>query len=152
VWIDERTEGIMTRLAVLVLAIALGGSVSTQEAKDAGATALQGTWLITTLNGQAVPEGGPQLTLTFAGDKYHQTLGGDVNERGAFKLDTSKKPMTIDLTIVEGDDAGKTQLGIIEVTGDTFRASLDTPNAGQRPADFNLKDGVLVFSGKKTNP
>lgn len=141
----------MTRFAVFVLAIALGGSVLTQEAKDAGATALQGTWLITTLNGQSAPEGGPQLTLTFAGDKYHQTLGGDVNERGTFKLDTSKKPMTIDLTIVEGDDAGKTQLGIIEVTGDTFRASLDTPGAAQRPADFNLKDGVLVFSGKKSN-
>ena len=141
----------MTRFAILALAIALGGGVLTQqEAKDAGATALQGTWLITTLNGQSAPEGGPQLTLTFAGDKYHQTVGGDVNERGTFKLDTSKTPMTIDLTIVEGDDAGKTQLGIIEVTGDTFRASLDTPGAAQRPTDFNLKDGVLVFSGKKS--
>jgi hypothetical protein len=60
--------------------------------------------------------------------------------------------MTIDLTIVEGDDAGKTQLGIIEVTGDTFQAALDTPGAGQRPTDFSIKEGVIVFSGKKAKP
>jgi hypothetical protein len=58
--------------------------------------------------------------------------------------------MTIDLIIAEGSDAGKTQLGIFDVTGDTMRLSLDTPGAGQRPADFSLKDGLLVVAAKKS--
>ena len=143
----------MTHLGLFMMAIALASSVVTQESKvNAGVAALQGTWLITTFNGQSATEGSPPLTLTFAGDKYHQAVGGDVNERGTFRIDPSKKPMTIDLTIIEGDDAGKTQLGIIEVIGDTFQASLDTPGGGQRPTDFTVREGVLVFSGKKTNP
>ena len=143
----------MTHFGILTMAILLAtGPLLTQESKDTGGATLQGTWVMTTLNGQSAPEAGPQLTLTFAGDKYHQAVGGDVNERGTFRVDSSKKPMTIDLTIVEGDDAGKTQLGIIEVTGDTLRASLDRPGAGQRPTDFNLTEGVLVFAAKKTKP
>ena len=58
--------------------------------------------------------------------------------------------MTIDLSIAEGGDAGKTRMGIFEVTGDTMRLSLDTPGAGQRPTDFSLKDGLLVVAAKKS--
>ena len=105
-------------------------------------------WLITSVNGQS-GEGSSQLTLTFTGDEYHQTLDGQVNERGTIKLDASKKPMTIDLIITEGSDAGKTQLGIIEVSGDTIRANLDAPGGQQRPTDFAIKDGTLMFVATK---
>lgn len=141
----------MTQFATFVAALTLAGGFFVQGTKDtAGAAALQGTWVITSVNGQAATEGSPELKLTFTGDKYHQTLGTEVNERGTYKVDASKKPMTIDLTIIEGADAGKSQLGVFEVTGDTLRASLDTPGAGQRPTDFTNKDGVLVFVGKKS--
>ena len=142
----------MTHIAFLA-AIALATGALLPQAKDAPAiAALQGTWQISSLNNQSMPAEGPSLTLTFAGDKYHQTVGSGVNERGSFKLDPSMKPMNIDLVITEGDDAGKTQLGIIEITGDTIRASLATPGAAQRPTDFTVKDGVIVFVGKKTKP
>lgn len=98
---------------------------------------------------EAAPEGPPELTLTFTADKYHQTFRGEINERGTVKVDAAKKPMTIDLIITEGSDAGKTQLGIIEVTGDTLRASFGAPGAPQRPTDFNVKEGSLVVLGKK---
>jgi len=141
----------MTQLCMAMVGIALTAGVLTQApkpaAKDAkAAAALQGTWVLTTINGQPLSD---ELTLTFTGDKYHQTVGGAVNERGTIKVDASKKPMTIDLAITEGADAGKTQLGIVEVTGDTIRGSLDTPGAGQRPADFTIKDGAILFVGKK---
>ena len=143
----------MTQFGMFIAAIALTTGFLTQGAKGTtGAAALQGTWVISSLNGQSAPEGSPELKLTFAGDKYHQTLGTEVNERGTFKVDASKQPMTIDLIITEGQDAGKTQLGVFEVTGDTLRASLDTPGAAQRPADFTSKDGVLSFVGKKSKP
>ena len=141
----------MTQLCMAIVGLILTTGVLAQApkpaAKDAKATAaLQGTWVLTSINGQPV---GDELTLTITGDKYHQTLSGTVNERGTLKVDASKKPMTIDLAIAEGSDAGKTQLGIIEVTGDTIRGNLDTPGAGQRPADFTIKDGAIMFEGKK---
>jgi hypothetical protein len=40
-----------------------------------------------------------------------------VNESGTFKIDTAKKPMTMDLTITEGSDAGKAQPGIVDGGG-----------------------------------
>jgi len=146
----------MTHLGVFIAGIALATGVFAQGTKPqggkeaTGASAIQGSWLISSINGQTAPEMSPELKLTFEGDKYHQTLGGTVNERGTFKVDASKKPMTIDLSIAEGSDAGKTQMGIFEVTGDTMRLSLDTPGAGQRPTDFSLKDGLLVVAAKKS--
>src|SRR4029453_15208717 len=142
----------MTHIAFLA-AIALASGALLPQAKDATAiAALQGTWQISSLNNQSMPAEGPSLTLTFPGDKYHQTVGSDVNERGSFKLDPSMKPMNIDLVITEGDDAGKTQLGIIELSGDTMRASPAIPGAAQRPTDFGVKDGVIMIVGKKTKP
>jgi uncharacterized protein (TIGR03067 family) len=140
----------MTYLGLLIAVITFTTGALAQESKDAtGSAVLQGTWLITSINGQTIADQGPPLTLTFTGEKYHQTLGTEVNERGTIKVDATKKPMTIDLVITEGDDAGKTQLGIIEVTGDTIRANLDRPGAGQRPSDFAVKDGGIMFEGKR---
>ena len=140
----------MTRFTIAVAVIALAGSVLAQEPKVAkGAAAIQGTWVISSINGQSAPEGSPEMTLTFTGDKYSQAVGGQVNERGTVKIDASTTPMTIDLAIVEGSDAGKNQLGIFEITGDTIRASLDTPGAQQRPKDFTITEGSTMFVGKK---
>jgi uncharacterized protein (TIGR03067 family) len=138
---------VLVGLVLTTGALAQAPKPAAQDAKGAtGAAALEGTWVLTSINGQPVSD---ELTLTFAGGKYHQTLGDAINERGTIKVDASKKPMTIDLAITEGSDAGKAQLGIIEVTGETIRGSLATPGAGQRPADFTIKDGVIVFAGKK---
>ena len=138
----------MFHFSTLIAGLALAASIATQGTKPTAAAALQGTWLITSINGKAAPEGSP-LTLTFAGDKYHQTYGGEVNERGTIKVNAAKKPMTIDLIITEGSDAGKTQLGIIAVTGDTLRAKFGTPGAQQRPTDFTITEGSLMVEGKK---
>jgi hypothetical protein len=56
--------------------------------------------------------------------------------------------MTIDLSIAEGNDAGKTQLGILEVTGDTMRAAFNPPGSTERPASVTA--GALVIVAKKT--
>jgi uncharacterized protein (TIGR03067 family) len=139
----------MTYVGMVVAAFAFASGLIAQDTKTSGTAALQGTWMIESINGQSMPEGAPPMTLTFTGDKYEQTVGGDVNERGSIKVDSSKKPMTIDLLIAEGDDAGKIQLGIFEVTGDTIRANLDRPGAGQRPTDFTVKEDSIMFVGKK---
>ena len=120
-----------------------------QGKKPAPAAALQGTWVITSVNGQPPT---PEMSLTFTGDKYHQTVGSDVNERGTIKVDASKKPMLIDLIITEGSDAGKTQLGVIEVSGDGLRGNLSLAGAKERPTDFTAKEGLILFVAKKKKP
>ncbi|HEY7501921.1 MAG TPA: TIGR03067 domain-containing protein [Vicinamibacterales bacterium] len=140
----------MTHIGSIVAALVLVTGLVTQGTnKTTKAAGLQGTWTVTSLNGQSATEGSPELTLTFTGDKYQQAVGGKVNERGTFKVDGSKKPMTIDFAITEGDDAGKTQLGIVEVSGDTVRMAAGAPAAAQRPTDFAVKDGALVVVGKR---
>lgn len=141
----------MKYFVTTVAAIALASGAIAQEKTKGGVEALRGTWVASSINGQML-DGAPELTLTFAGDKYHQTVGGEVNERGSFKIDPSKKPMTIDLAITEGADAGKAQLGVFEIVGDTLRLGLDVPGAGKRPDDLIVKDGTILFVGRKKTP
>ena len=47
-------------------------------------------------------------------------------ERGSIKLDGSKTPIWIDLIIIEGDDANKTQLGVLQIHSDTITGKLNT--------------------------
>jgi uncharacterized protein (TIGR03067 family) len=111
--------------------------------------ALQGNWAITTIGGQPLADSGTEMSLTITGDKYAQTVNGEVNERGTFKVDTTKKPMTIDLIITEGPDAGKTQLGVFELKDDTLTGNLNTPGVASRPADFAAQEGLILFVARK---
>jgi len=144
----------MKQFAILAMLLAFTPAVLAQGAKPGDPNAavlasLQGKWVINSFNGQAVGEGGMEVSLTFTGDKYAQAMNGEVNERGTIKLDASKKPMTIDLIITEGSDAGKTQLGVFEVTADKLTANLNTPGTTQRPADFTPQEGFFVFVATK---
>jgi uncharacterized protein (TIGR03067 family) len=96
----------------------------------------QGSWLITNFNGQTVPPEA-EMYLEFSGDKYQQWAGNDVVERGAFRLDPKAKPMSIDLLIAEGSDAGSTQLGVVQFDGDTMTIGLATPGVTKRPATLD---------------
>lgn len=111
------------------------------------AAALQGTWDITLMNDQAAPEGA--MALQFEGLKYAVVINGGVDETGTFKLDAAKTPWTFDLTIVEGTDAGKVQMGILEMKGDAIHGLLGTPGVATRPANFDSADGVIAFVAVK---
>ena len=137
----------MKYIGILVTAIALTAGTAAQDAKKATAS-LQGTWVVGSINGKSL-EGAPALLLSFEADKYYQTVDGNVNERGSYKIDTSKKPMTIDLNITEGDDAGKTQLGVFEVAGDKLRCNLNIPGSTQRPPDFTISEAGIMFEAVK---
>jgi uncharacterized protein (TIGR03067 family) len=138
---------------MLTLAAALGFAVgvSAQAPTTAVPKALvpfQGTWVLTSINGQPGPDGS-ELALTFTGDKYVQTFNGEVQERGTIKVDPAKKPMTIELTILEGNDGGKTQFGVIEIAGDSMTGNLNTPGDTTKPADFAQQPGFFLFKATK---
>ena len=152
----------MTRLTTLAILLATSTAFAQSAAPQAGqkkpptVTAavpaalkpFQGTWILTTPDGKPLTQDG-DLTITFTGDKYAQAVAGTVNERGSIKLDATKKPMWIDLTITEGADAGKLQVGVIEVTGGVMKGVFGAAGATTRPTSLTPAPGLISFVGKK---
>ena len=108
----------------------------------------QGTWVLTTPDGKPLAQSG-ELVIVITGDKYAQSVAGAVNERGTIKLDTTKKPMWIDLAITEGEDAGKNQVGLIEVTAGVMKGVFSSAGSTVRPTSLTPAEGVIAFTGKK---
>ena len=143
------------RFAVLSLslAVAMAAIVSASQAGAAKPAAqasktiaaLQGAWMITSANGQDMSGSGQEVLVTITDTKYVQTANGQVVERGSFKIDDTKKPIWLDLAITEGDDAGKTQLAVMQIDGKTMQVKLADPGAA-RPADFAPVEGSNVFT------
>jgi uncharacterized protein (TIGR03067 family) len=126
------------KLGVLLLSLLLIPSTQAPPQDDAkkDLEKFQGNWLIQTMNGQSVPPEA-EAYLVFKGDKYEQWNGNDVSERGSFTVDGKAKPMTIDLIITEGGDAGNTQLGLVEFNGDVMSVGFAAPGVRTRPATFD---------------
>ncbi|MEO6223506.1 MAG: TIGR03067 domain-containing protein [Vicinamibacterales bacterium] len=122
------------KLGILVLSlfVVTAGQTAQDDVKKE-LDKLQGNWAVTTFNGQAVPTEA-QAFLVFKADKYEQWNSGAVDERGTIKLDPKTKPLSIDLIITEGNDAGKTQPGVYELTApDSLSIGLATPGTTTRP-------------------
>jgi uncharacterized protein (TIGR03067 family) len=146
------------RLLPITLALTLAAAPlaaqapRTQGAKAAPAAkpsalmaSLQGVWQMINANGQDAAGSGQEITITITDNKYVQTVNGQVVERGTFTLDERKKPMTIDITIVEGDNAGQTQLGVVEIADKTMTGKLGEPGVATRPTDFAVAEGTFTF-------
>lgn len=147
-----RYSEVMNLLSLALVAFTLfTGQAAPAQAPTAALSkelaALQGVWNITLMNDQAAPDGA--MALQFDGAKYAVIINGGVDETGTFKLDTTKTPWTFDLTIVEGSDAGKLQMGILEMKGEAIHGLLGTPGAGTRPANFDSADGAIAFVAVK---
>lgn len=110
----------------------------------------QGDWTF-----ESVEAGGKKLaaapfkgrTVTFDGDKYFVKRGDKVEEAAIQKLDPSKSPKTLDVTVTDGPNKGAVMLGIYEFDGDTLKVCFD-PEGRMRPTDFKTADGspaVLVI-------
>lgn len=136
-------------------AAALSAQTQTNKPAPQGAAAKnktlalsQGTWVFVTANGQDVSAA--DLTVTITDDKYTQSEGGNVQEKGSFIIDDTKKPMWLTIKITEGADAGKTQVGIFEVNETTMRVKLSEPDGPTtRPTDFEPAEGYFIVIMRK---
>lgn len=135
------------RAVMAFLMICVG--VTAQESVPKELAPFQGTWVITSVNEQAPAAGEPETSFTVTGAAYSVTVNENVVERGTIKIDPAKKPWTIDFLITFGESANKTQLGIVEATGDTVRVCVNAPGATERPADFTARPGFDVVVAKK---
>ncbi|HKV99222.1 MAG TPA: TIGR03067 domain-containing protein [Vicinamibacterales bacterium] len=106
---------------------------------------LQGVWTMTSNNGQDMAGSGQVVVTTITGNKYEQTANGQVAERGTFKVDESKKPMTVDISPTEGQYAGMSELGVCQLSGKTLTCKIAQPGVAARPTDFAPADGFTTF-------
>ncbi len=99
---------------------------------------LDGTWTLESgeRNGQPFPdEVAKTMKLTITGEKLKIEAQGNERE-GTIKIDASKKPKELDITVGE-----RMTKGIYELDGDTLKICQARPN-GDRPTEFSGKEGT----------
>jgi uncharacterized protein (TIGR03067 family) len=103
----------------------------------------QGTWTF-----ESVAAGGKEIpasefkgmTVTFEGDKFTVKKGDEVIQVAIQKLDPSRSPKTLDVTVTDGLNKGAVMLGIYEISGDTLKVCFD-PEGKKRPTEFKGASG-----------
>jgi uncharacterized protein (TIGR03067 family) len=122
-----------------------------EEAIKKDLAQLQGEWtmLSGSADGQPMPEEmRKQMKRVCKGDEITVTIGDRVFLKAKLTLDPSKKPKTIDYEMTEGYTKGKKQLGLYEISGDTFKACFNAPGA-ERPTEFKAGEGLTLSEWKR---
>jgi uncharacterized protein (TIGR03067 family) len=129
-------------LGVLVLGLAIAAD---EKKPDDVKDKLKGTWTIVAMEvgGMKAPEEFLKgQTITFEGDKMtHKEK--DKIEPATYKIDASKKPGHLDMTLLEGADKGKTVKMIFQLDGDTLKIA-GKMKPEDRPAGFDDKDIMII--------
>jgi uncharacterized protein (TIGR03067 family) len=138
-------------LGLIVVGFAASRECKAEEAKNE----LEGTWVMVSVerDGRAIR---PQtnLKMIYTADKFVLKSGDDVVVAGTIKLDSTKKPKTIDTTYTEGPNKGQTLKGIYEVDGDTAKFCRAGAPDQDRPSEFKTKvgSGGLFSVYKRAKP
>jgi RNA polymerase sigma-70 factor (ECF subfamily) len=146
---------IVAALGLMAVAAAPPGKPATASDSDA----LQGTWCLAAVevNKQTIPlenlkDGNTVLvgTLVVKGDNYTFHLGKSRLEL-TFRMDPSKTPRAIDLTVVEGQLKGQTYHGIYKLEGDTYTICRPTLPDKARPTEFATRpdSGLMLVVWKR---
>ncbi len=146
----------MSRSILFLFVTALLAADAQDDALKKEVEKFQGSWTAIAIeeNGEALPAEQikrAQEKITFTGDKYVQTAGGKIVEAGTQKLDPTKKPKTMDISVTDGDEKGKTQLAIYEIEGETLKICAGRHGSTERPKEFSTKSGggVVLIVLKK---
>jgi uncharacterized protein (TIGR03067 family) len=131
-----------------LLLIAAVGLVAAAEAPKGDYKKMEGNWVL-----ESGTKGGKKLSkevvkksrLTIKGNRHTVHIGDDVI-KGTHKLDSTKKPKTIDATDTEGPYKDKTTLGIYELKSGKFTVCFSEPGL-PRPKDF--KTGSFRHTWKR---
>ena len=107
----------------------------------------QGTWTFESVEAGGKEESAAEfkgMTVTFAGDRFTVKKGDEVIQVGTQKLDPSKSPKSVDVTVTEGLSKGAVMLGIYEISGDTLKVCFD-PEGKKRPTEFKGVSGAQTL-------
>jgi uncharacterized protein (TIGR03067 family) len=107
----------------------------------------EGDWTLesSTTGGMELPADSLKgFVVTFEGEKHTLKVGDEVIQVGTQKIDPSKSPKAIDVTMTEGPNKGAVMLGIYEFDGDTLTVCMD-PLGKSRPTEFKSESGSQDF-------
>jgi uncharacterized protein (TIGR03067 family) len=128
----------------IILVLAAGLMLAADAAKDDATKKdmdkFQGTWTAVEAmrDGEKVSDEELKgLKLTVEGNKRTLKQGDNVRAKSTFKLDATKSPKHIDITLEAPDGTSMTFHGIYEIDGDTQKMCLAL--GGDRPKDFSSK-------------
>lgn len=134
-------------LSVLVL-------TALSQAGDAKKSKVEGTWIVksVTINGKKSKEDLKNSKLVISGNKYTLNIGGKEEGHGTFKVDTSKKPHTIDIMAVSPKGKKATIIGIFKIEDNTMTVCA-VPSGKERPDTFACPPGsqrqLVVYERQK---
>lgn len=107
----------------------------------------EGAWTIESskAGGEVVPSDQLKgMIVSFEGDKHTVKNGDEVVQVGTQKIDPTKSPKTIDVTLTEGPSKGMVLLGIYEFEGETLKVCFDLEGK-RRPTEFQSEPGSTNF-------
>jgi uncharacterized protein (TIGR03067 family) len=141
------------RLAVVCLLLtplAAGAFQSAEERVQREEEKLAGTWQVVSVeaDGQAVPaQQFRGLRMTFKAGKFTAQKGQGDRQEGTYKLDPSKSPKQIDISRKDGPAAGRNQLAIYSLTGNTLKICSGGSDK-ERPDGFETrgKEGRVLMT------
>jgi len=104
----------------------------------------EGTWQVVSLevdgNKNDEEDAKKSTVKNEANGKWTIEAEGEVLARGTSVIDPARKPKTVDLTVTEGADKGKTALGIYEFSDDTRKVCVAMLGK-ERPTEFAAPAG-----------
>ena len=137
------------RVTLAVLFCAVGFAASADDKADLAKETkkFEGTWTIesSVTGGVEIPRDQlKDFLVIYEGDKHTLKFGDKVFQVGTQKIDPSKSPKTIDVTMSEGPSKGAAMLGIYEFDGDTLKVCFD-PQGKKRPTEIKSEAGSQNF-------
>ncbi len=106
---------------------------------------LQGTWSIKSLalEGQEMPAAMFANARMVVQGKRFASLGMGTQYEGTLELDLSTNPHQLNMNFDAGPEKGNVNLGIFEITGDTWKLSIAT-RGSERPSAFTSAPGTGI--------
>jgi uncharacterized protein (TIGR03067 family) len=104
---------------------------------------LEGTWQLTSreVDGQREDLQGMVIRAVVKDGKYTVQINDTVVDQGAFKIDPTTKPKSLDSIPETGDNKGKTILAVYDVTPEELRLCV-APEGSKRPTELAAKQGT----------
>jgi uncharacterized protein (TIGR03067 family) len=141
-------------LWLLGLTLLLGAAEPRKDDATNDPEPLQGGWTMVLVfrNGQEAP---PDLAksgeLIIEDREYRAKLGSD-SMMATIKVDSSKTPKQIDLTLSTGENKGQTVKGIYKISGDDLTICRGLTARESRPSEFAapVDSGLLLVTWKRS--
>jgi uncharacterized protein (TIGR03067 family) len=122
-------------LALTAIVLAGAGWAAAQNG-DKDLEKLQGRWVTEKSEKEGTAE------FKFEKNKFTILIDGKDSYKGTFKIDASKKPKQMDLTVTEGEKfKDETSLALYQIEGDTLKWCAGEPGKKDRPKEFPEKQG-----------